>query len=330
MSSFRCRQDLKVQTCCFAVLKTCFVWNGEGSSDPNVIRNFCFSVFFSRCIWLISSDFQRSAEITLVLTLLVSNVVSCSGSNSFQVHKDSNNVPETCVCQNAQNLWLELIPESLATLTEPSGNSADLLLYLCAGFKIYSGLLKLVRQLIGKKQSFWQSAHSKEYNRRILGKLPSLGSSCFAVSSSAFSQASGISRCWCLSSAFFRVPVIMTDSSVSVFLFVSIAKQDYPAIRVLTWDLGRPSFCSLLHHILPVLLQPSRTSEEVEPENADGCLALLWNLRTHFWSLQPLPPAFLCILFVFLSFSVSALLFFFCFFLHFSCKAAVRALLDSH
>lgn len=82
----------------------CSLWSGKGSGGPNIIRNFCFSVFFSRCIWLISSDFQRSAEITLVLTLLVSNVVSWSGSNSFQVHKDSNNVRETCVYQNAQNL----------------------------------------------------------------------------------------------------------------------------------------------------------------------------------------------------------------------------------
>lgn len=79
------------------MLKMCSLWSGKGSSDPNIIGNFCFSVFFSRCIWLISSDFQRSAEITLVLTLLVSNVVSWSGSNSFQVHKDSNNVRETYV-----------------------------------------------------------------------------------------------------------------------------------------------------------------------------------------------------------------------------------------
>jgi len=86
-------KDLKIQILLLCCAENTFSVEWEGGRDPNIIRNFCFSVFFSRCIWLISSDFQRSAEIILVLTLLVSNVVSWSGSNSVQVHKDSNQCP---------------------------------------------------------------------------------------------------------------------------------------------------------------------------------------------------------------------------------------------
>lgn len=120
-----------------------------------------------------------------------------------------------------------------------------------------------------------------------------------AVASSAFGQGLGVSFIGGAPEVFFPCPC---DNARflwrSVFLFISVAKQDYPAIRVRAWDLGRPGSGSLLRHILPVRPWPGPTralfSTELGPEDADGCLAFLLNLRFNHRALVPAPPWCIC------------------------------------